>query len=59
MVRRNGNWGAFLMRTETDAPESLAEVTGLLKDFLSPVLTPETSRRAPARENWLPGGPWT
>lgn len=52
-------WRAFLTRTGIDGPESLADVTPLLKEFLTPVLRARRSEGDPPGETWPPGGPWT
>lgn len=52
-------WRAFLTRTGIDGPESLADVTPLLKEFLTPVLRALQSEGDPPGATWPPGGPWT
>lgn len=46
-------WGAFLKKSMlTDAPQSFAEVAGVIRAFVLPVIGPA----APTR--WVAGGPW-
>lgn len=55
---KSAQWTGFLRRNRlVSAPESLADVIGLLNEFTMPILTAATVPMSYA-QHWSPGGPW-